>query len=264
MKRLKPSFFFLGPTKTGTTSMFCAFNKHKQLTAPSNKEPQYFAHEFSNGLSWYLRQFPIDKNDCKLTYEASPSYFGNKNAGKRMIEQDFGDSKFIIFLRNPVDRIISKYRHFRSFNIMIRYDNPPNYVKDQLIRTPNWVGEDKNFQELIDSEENLYFGCSKYLLHLKKWFSYFDRDRFLIMDFRDIGNDFESVIYRIEDFLGLDRQKIDAVKRNHKDQWVAWRDEDSINLEQIEYLKEYFNPYNKALYEFMGKDYGWENDNIIV
>ena len=266
MSRLKPSFFLLGPSKTGTTSVFYTLKQHPQIEAPFRKEILFFAHRYRKGIDWYLDRFPKDDGTGKITFESTPGYFAHWMTPHRMRSEGFKDAKFIIFLRNPTERFISHYRHFRSYNLFLQKEHCdiPDYVINQIKKDPNWTGESRSFQQVINNPSTNYYKDGEYIIYLKLWFELFPRDQFLILDFRDLKNDFGGVVSKIENFLEIDQFAIDRVNINTREQWDEWRGVEQITEEDIEYLDNYFYPYNQALYNFLGWDFKWEEDNIII
>ncbi len=265
MSYLKPSFFLLGPSKTGTTSLFFSLKEHPQLAAPFKKEMLFFAHRYNKGIDWYLSRFPEDDGTGKKTYESTPGYFAHWLTPHRMKCHGFEDAKFIIILRNPVDRFISHYKHFRSYNII--FEDPvdrPLYVVNQIKKDPSWTGEGRSFEEILTKKNSMYYKDGEYINYLKLWFDFFPKKQFLILDFRELKNNYSSVITQVEDFIGIDRVELPIEHLNAKEQWTRWRDVDTITEEQIKYLKNHYRPYNQALYNFLGRGFKWEEDKIIV
>lgn len=264
MSKLKPSFILIGPSKTGTTSAFFSLKEHTQIETPMKKELLFFAHHYQKGLEWYLNRFPHDDGSGKMTFESTPGYFASHLTPHRIKSCGFDDMKFVMWMRNPVERIVSHYAHFRSFALLKNDPNPPLYVARQLQRNSNWHGEGRPFQEVIEDTDGDYMRDGEYIVHLKMWQYYFDPSQFLILDFKDLKIDYDGEMKKVQEFVGLPVEELPKLKLNHRNQWTRWKDVESISQEQIEYLKEYFDPYNKALYRYMGKDFGWESDEIIV
>lgn len=119
--RQMPHFMVIGAQKSGTSSLFAYLKQHPQIVRPIFKEPFFFDRHYERGLKWYGCNFPsraaIDRLDNRrgkkhLTFEATASYVFGANVPVR-IARDVETRKFILLLRNPVERAISAYWHAR-------------------------------------------------------------------------------------------------------------------------------------------------------
>ena len=114
--RCLPDFFLLGEMKCATSSFFNALSKHPQIASPLRKEVHYFTKGYHLGSNWYRSHFPLkfrrnnDGHRSLLTGEATPDYFYFPPAARR-IKELVPKARFIILLRNPVERAVSHYHH---------------------------------------------------------------------------------------------------------------------------------------------------------
>ena len=112
MNRLSaPNFFILGAGKCGTTSLHHVLRQHPQIHLTDPKESSFFSPGFqliSNPVE-YFNLFPTQ--DGKLRYgEASHLYFSAPETPP-ILRQLFPEAKFILILRDPVERAYSLYCH---------------------------------------------------------------------------------------------------------------------------------------------------------
>ena len=107
-----PNFMCLGAAKSGTTTLYDILGQHPDIYTSSFKEPHFFyiPENFSNGLHWYEKTY-FKKADKKIIADFTPSYFFDENAPKRIFESLGGNMKFLVIIRNPVDRAYSHYLH---------------------------------------------------------------------------------------------------------------------------------------------------------
>ncbi|HMA68931.1 MAG TPA: sulfotransferase domain-containing protein, partial [Candidatus Mcinerneyibacterium sp.] len=106
----KVDFAFVGPYRTGTTWLYEYFKNHSDVSVPYKvKETFFFDKNFENGYKWYFSHFKKNTED-KLTGDIAPSYFRSTKAAKRLLNNN-PDIKIFFTLRDPVDRIISQYKH---------------------------------------------------------------------------------------------------------------------------------------------------------
>lgn len=123
--RAMPDFIVIGAQKSGTSSMFSYLKQHPQIVRPIFKEPYFFDRHYHRGLSWYGCNFPArhtlhrleDRSGRPhLTFEATATYVFDTEVPAR-IARDLKTRKFILLLRNPVERAISAYWHARRMGI---------------------------------------------------------------------------------------------------------------------------------------------------
>jgi len=120
--RALPSFLILGTQKGGTSSLFGYLAALPGVLAPDTKEIQYFSEMlFPNsyrllGTGWYRSDFPLRselRNAGAITGEATPRYMVEQLAMTR-ISHDLPDSRWIIVLRDPIERALSHHGMYVS------------------------------------------------------------------------------------------------------------------------------------------------------
>lgn len=193
-----PNLFILGAAKSGTTTLYKLLSSHPQVYFPYVKEPQYFCNDslYRRGVEYYSREFFNDSKREDICGDATPHYLYFDKVAER-IAKDLGDNdlKFIVILRNPVQRAYSLYL---------------NMVREGL--------EDLNFSDAIDleskrlSDKYLSVNCSLqysyvasglYAKQLRKYFKYFKRENFLIIFQEDLQLKPSNVLTNICDFLNI-------------------------------------------------------------
>lgn len=103
----KPSFIIIGAERCGTTSLYHNICKHSKVYPAYQKEIEYFDRYYSNGVSWYEKQF--DVFDGLITGEATPTYVWNPKVPERVRAYN-PDIKIIFLYRNYFDAIRSKHQ----------------------------------------------------------------------------------------------------------------------------------------------------------
>jgi hypothetical protein len=173
-----PSFFIVGPPRTGTTWLHSLLSECAWLPHPT-KETRFFDKYFDRGLVWYASHYRKNATDRKIG-EVAPTYFASSQARER-IATVIPHAKIVCTFRNPVDRVWSLYRLKRAYG-MIRWN-----FDDALVRDP----------ELMES--------SRYAFHLKEWIQAFGIDQVMVTTHDDIQADPQSYLDKLVDFIGVPR-----------------------------------------------------------
>jgi len=186
---LRPDFLIIGAEKAGTTWLHDVLRAHPDLFLPDAKELHFFNRFDSNGreidnfarrgLRWYERQFEAAEKG-KLVGEATPLYLCDPAAPGR-IRRTLPQARFIVLLRDPVDRAWSHYR---------------------MARAKGHVAEDLG--TLIDRRDANIVGRCHYAAQLDRWFALFPRERFLILFFEQVMAQPHAALARIAAWLGVD------------------------------------------------------------
>lgn len=176
-----PSFFVIGPPRTGTTWLYSLLSNCAQLPHPT-KETRFFDQYFERGLRWYSSHYEKAGTDRKIG-EVAPTYFASSKACER-IARVIPEARVVVTFRNPVDRVWSLYRLKRAYG-MIRWN-----FDDALVRDP----------ELMES--------SRYAFHLQEWRRAFGAEQVLATLHDDIEADPQSYLDKLVDFIGVPRVKL--------------------------------------------------------
>jgi len=181
-----PSFFVIGPPRTGTTWLHGLLSECALLPHPT-KETRFFDQHFERGLKWYVAHYGEAETDRKIG-EVAPTYFASSKACER-IAQLIPRAKVVCTFRNPVDRVWSLYRLKRAYG-MIRWN-----FDEALVRDP----------ELMES--------SRYAFHLQEWMKTFGSDQILVTVHDDIAADPQSYLDKLVDFIGVPRMTLPAAHK---------------------------------------------------
>lgn len=188
-----PTFLVIGVKKAGSTWLYNLLKSHKHIFVPKyRKELQFFEKNFFKGVEWYKSFFPIsnEKDRYKAVGEATPGYIFSEKAPNR-IQKVIPNAKFIIILRNPVDRLFSEYKYYRqrggknSFDTFSRTDDRP-------------------------------FEMGLYSDQLKFWFSKFERNQFLILIFEECVHNEELTKRKLAEFLNLETSDFNSQENKPK------------------------------------------------
>ncbi len=173
-----PSFFIVGPPRTGTSWLHSVLRKSARLSDPT-KETRFFDKHFERGLGWYGSHYR-KVGDGRAIGEVAPTYFASPEARER-IAQLIPHAKIVCTFRNPVDRVLSLYRLKRAYGLI------PWDFDEALARDP----------ELMES--------SRYAGHLKEWQRSFRPDQVMVTVHDDIQADPQLYLNKLVDFVGVPR-----------------------------------------------------------
>lgn len=171
-----PSFFVVGPPRTGTSWIYRALRRHANLPSPT-KETRFFDCHFHRGLRWYLRHFPaIDPQ--RPTGEVAPTYFASSQA-RDAIAQTVPHARLIFIFRDPLQRLVSLYRLKRAYGLL-----------------------DCSFEHALEADPELLASAS-YATNLQSWQQAFPRKQMLITLYDDLRKSPQTYIDKLLNFLDL-------------------------------------------------------------
>lgn len=235
------NFMILGVQKAGTSSLYAYLSQHPQILPPLRKELEFWSWKFYQGLDWYLSQFPIGRYSCGKpiqdyqTGEACPNYFDFPETPERLARH-CPTTKFIILLRNPVDRAISHYHHWRKIHqeSLSLEDAFEMNLKNLSPNSP-YSGVPKNYLE-----RGLYAN------HLRRWFSYFPRERFLILKSERFYENPEATLRQVYEFLELPHQPLSHYPKYNTGAYPP----SDAKIRDV--LNEFYEPHNQDLNNLLG------------
>lgn len=194
MNKLTLDFAIIGAQKSASTFIQRALIDHPEVGMPRGEsrvieDPWYSEGAFESHVAELARRCPgrrilgIKRPDC-LGLEASTE----------RLRHHMADGKFLVTLRNPIDRALSAYFHF------LRYDILPMLDFEQGMR----MILDGSLKGYPLANKVLEYGL--YGQHLERYFTAFDPAQFLVMKHDDIARDGENVLRRVYGFLGVDQE----------------------------------------------------------
>lgn len=257
-----PDFYILGAAKCGTSALYDYLIQHPSIHTAITKEPRYFDKYYDRGINWYKVLFPfkfskfLTKKILKkefVTGEATPRYLDHPHAPKR-IKEITPNAKFIILLRNPVNRIYSHY------NMRVNSGKETLSLQD-AIKTENQrtegeykrMLEDENYYSL-DYYHHSYLDLSIYVDKLKRWMDIFSNEQFLIIQSERFFSNPDQVFQEVLQFLNVPNFHLEEYSKVDAGKYEKSKMDSSVRKQLIEYFK----PHNEELYKFLGINYGWD------
>jgi hypothetical protein len=258
--RMIPSFASLGAVRSGTTLLADYLMQHPCVVLPLAKE---IGVDFLPTKRLILAQFPTrrEQKEVEAKYGEGRAITGYCNPNvpylsfAHLAAALAPDLRIILLLRDPVDRT---FAHWRWDQVLLsRFHNDP------LWRLYPDFGECMKMEiEAIQSHgagatlsgvgAGGYIQHSIYLPFIKNLFRFFDREKVLLLNSQDFYSDPAGVAKAAYRFLGLPEYEpvLMPVKNAGPSGTMPETTRDS--------LRDFFRPLNQELYQFLGRDFGWQ------
>jgi hypothetical protein len=240
-----PDYLIIGETKCGTTSLYNYLIKHPRIrdsygngdkVDPSyaTKEIRFFDRYYYKGINWYRKCFPATNNG-EITGEGTPMYMYRAMALYR-IYKHLPDAKFVVLLRNPIDRLFSNYQHYYKY-------------------VSGWANKYTDFEAYLNKcTDPDYFMIDKgiYFQSLQRWFQFFPKEQFYIDTSENLRNNPQSVYSNILEFLGVEDYKLESYSYYRENEY------NDMRKETRQMLRDFYQPYNEKLYSLLKMDLKWD------
>ncbi len=255
-----PDFILIGTQRAGTTSLFRDLRSHPQVAPPIVKEIHFYDYNHAKGTSWYHAHFPTQAERDEvagagghcLSGEATPNYLRHPHAARWAAAELPETTKFIVTLRNPVDRAFSHWK------LMTRLGLEELPFADAIAREADRIGPDwERMQRDPHHQARTYFRYSyaargRYAEQLEEWFKRIDRSRILVVRTEDHYQRPAKTYADILEFLELGDWQPDRFSEIHATATSR------PPTEVADRLRTEFAPHNRRLAELMERDFGWD------
>ena len=257
-----PDFYLIGAQKCGTSALYDYLVQHPCIHPCTTKEPRFFDKYYNRGLNWYKSCFPLifyKQIETKLfhrkflTGEATERYFEHPHVPQR-IKQITPKSKFIILLRNPIDRAYSHYNmRYESKKEVLSFEDAINREKERTKGEFERMLKDENYYSK-DYFHYSYLDRGIYVTKLKSWMNIFPKEQFLILQSEEFFKEPGKIYNQVLKFLKLSKWQLSEYKKIGAG--IYTRNEIDPQLKKK--LIEFFKPYNEDLYKFLGIRFNWD------
>ena len=190
-----PNFIIIGAAKSATTTLTTILPKHPDIFISKPKEPKFFGRNYKKGWTWYASRFEQGKGFL-LRGEGSTMYTSKMKRflhTPELMHLYLPNLKLIYIVRNPLDRIVSQWRHYKG-----RHPDCPEFK--ELIR-------DQHMRRLI-------LGCSMYYERLSKFREFYPDEQIHCMTFEDLLAKPEQSLQKALKFLGVAPQVKQMLDQN--------------------------------------------------
>lgn len=176
-----PNFLVIGARRAGTTWLHQNLSQHPQVFMPIPKELHFFDRQFEKGIEYYASFFEGAAGQ-EAVGEATPAYLHTPEVCGR-IHQNLPDTRLIVILRNPVDRLYS--------------DFAKGAAKGRR------KGDLSGFEEMIHTKSSVH-EVGFYVDHLRRYLEYFPKEQILVLFFEELTDSADDLWRRLVDFLDID------------------------------------------------------------
>jgi hypothetical protein len=179
-----PEVIGIGAEKCGTTSLHQYLRAHPEVGTQRIKETRFFAESgnWHKGVEWYVRQFPQRAKTLIESHGGDYTSYPKETGVPQRIYSVIPSARFIYLVRDPIDRMVSRYIH-----------NYSEHVENRSIN-----------EALLDQEDAAYIPQSSYFMQLEQYFPFFDESRFLIISHKDFLINRRETLRKIFQFLNVD------------------------------------------------------------
>jgi hypothetical protein len=176
------NFIGIGGQRCGKTTIYNWMEEHPQVITSSEMELHFFNHRYDYGYNWYERNF-LWKKRTLISGEMSSSYIYDLSVPKRVFKYS-PDMKIVLSVRNPIDRLISAYRH----DIQIG-----NVISD---------GEYSISKGIENNPTYLEYGL--YAKYFNEWLNIFPKENILVVIFEEMIKTPHQSYLQLCEFLNID------------------------------------------------------------
>jgi hypothetical protein len=261
--RMAPDFIIIGAMRGGTTSLYSYMTAHPGIGAAYMKEVHFFDVHYSKGFPWYQAQFPLlpqkyyqerVQKQRFITGEASPYYLFHPHAAAR-IARRLPRVKLIVLLRDPVSRAYSHYHHeVAGGHEKLSFDEAIAREEERIGNEGDKLAQNDHYVSYAHRHFS-YQARGIYIDQIQRWMRYFPREQFLILKSEDFYADPASGLKQALAFLDLPTIGVKADKEEYEQLNVTRPPK--MAQETRQRLKDFFEPHNARLAEFLGRDFGW-------
>jgi hypothetical protein len=255
--RVAPDFAILGAVRSGTSALSDYVMQHPGVVLPLAKETANIPLK-----RFLLAQFPTEKQMEKVRNRYGTAITGYCNPKIPNLAIPFfarnvaPKGKFVLILRDPVHRT---FAHWRWDKVLLApfekdplFENYPGFSEIVSVELEA-LQSGGSVWPSISGQGSTYIQTSIYLPFVRLLYRLFDQENILIVKAEDFFSDASATAKQVYSFLGL-ADDYEPVKIEANNPAPPGTMEESTK----EKLVDFFRPLNKQLFDFLGRDLGWE------
>jgi hypothetical protein len=223
----KVNFVLAGTQKGGTTALYSYLKQHNNIQMASVKEVHFFDNEanFKDTIDYSKYHLYFNENEKKeILGEATPIYMYWNQSVERIFNYN-KEIKFIIILRNPIDRAYSHWNMERDRNA------------DTMSFHYAIHNEKKRCEETLPFQHRVYSYIDRgfYTKQLKKIWEFFPKKQVLILKNTDLQDRPNETLLKVTNFLNIENFNIVEKRNIHSRNYIS-----KMDVKDREYLKNIF------------------------
>lgn len=185
------NFLGIGAQKSGTTLLYTHLKDVKEICLGKVKEIHFFDidEKFNKGIEFYKTYFEHCKYNS-IKGEITPAYIYFDDIPEKIYNTLGKDIKFIVLLRNPIERAYSHYWMMRK-----RKKEKYPFILAIVLEFFR-IKKNKNY-----ARDYSYISRGFYFKQLKRYFDFFPKDNFKIILYEDFVKDQNKYMNEVLDFL---------------------------------------------------------------
>jgi hypothetical protein len=259
--RMTPSFVSLGAVRSGTSLLADYLLQHPCVALPLAKE---VGMGYLPVKRLVLAQFPTRREQRRIEakYGAGRAITGYCTpaipylAFAHLVAELAPDLRFIVILRDPVERTFAHWRWDQALSARVRRDplwrRFPDFDECVRLELESMRSHGAGMSTISGVGAGGYLQHSIYLPFLKNLVRHFDRARMHFIDAQDFFADPRGVAIAAYRFLGLpDYEPVTMPVKNAGPPGI-------MSDRTREALREFFRPIHQELYQFLDRDFGWQ------
>ena len=208
-----PNYLFIGAAKSATTTFFDILKKHEDIFVPKFKEPHFFNidENYLKGLDWYKKTYFKDINNESIIIDFTPTYLYYKLCAERIFDSLGPNVKFVIILRNPVDRAYSHYNHSK------RDGHEVSSFEDAIKLENERIEKFRDKNDFLSELRCSYISQGLYFEMISAYLKYFDLNNFFIINFEsEVVQNLDQTVLKLSKFLKIDLSNLDYEIHSNK------------------------------------------------
>lgn len=259
--RKLPDYIIIGAQRCGTSTLDRRLNHHPRAAPASRQEVHFFDQNFHRGLDWYATFFPsrleaarvrLRGGGAMVAGEASAYYLFHPLVPKR-VALTMPDVRLIVLLRNPVDRAFNHWLKEAHKGVeTLPFEEAIEVEPERLAGEEEKIRADPRYRSFAHQRFS-YLARGDYLPQFERWHAHFPREQLLILRTEDLmADDPTGVVAAARAHLGLD-----PPPREPEYPRLPTSQPRLLNPNTRKRLIKRFEPLNRRLYAYLGRDFGW-------
>ena len=195
-RNIVPNTFLIGVQKAATTSLQRWIAQHPEICSPDVLKDYPFFYDdaiYARGMDHLSAIYEKSCSNEPVILQGCVSYIYDRKSLER-IAADCPGARFLLLLRNPVDRALSAYYYTRQRGL----------EKRPILQA---FEEEANLSAQGDRQQQLelsYRTRGNYASQIEDFLSLFPKERLCVLFFEDIKRDPKAEIRKVFEFLGVD------------------------------------------------------------